>query len=141
LGLQPLFGGGTIANALVGNSVSSTANLGLALTGNHPLSPNLPPGVPGIGLGLPINEVLRLSGQPTNFIFSSPSGMVRSTGISTLFNASVDSGQISSIAAEGGEIAVQGGLTAGEFASGLGLAKFGHDTLTFAYGYFGACSQ
>ena len=136
-----LFGGGAIANFLGGNSVSSLVNLGLAVTGNQ--VPSSPPNLTGVGLGLPVNDVLNLTGNSSSAspLYGSPAGMVRSAGAKALFNAAVDSGGISSIAAEGGEIAVQGGLTAGEFASGVGIAKFGLDTLTFAVGYFGVCSQ
>jgi hypothetical protein len=134
-----LFGGGTIANFLGGNSVSGVVNLGLSLTGNQPLSG--PPNLTGIGLGLPVNDVLRFSGGQTNPLYGSASGLARSTALQGIFNAATQSGSISSIAAEGGAIGVQGGLTAGEFASGVGIAKLGLDTLTFAIGYFGVCSK
>jgi hypothetical protein len=134
-----LFGGGTVANFLGGNSVSSLVNLGLSLSGQQPFSS--PPNLTGIGLGLPVNDVLRFTGGQTNPLYGSASGFIRSNALQGIFNAATQSGSISSIAAEGGAIGVQGGLTAGEFASGVGLAKFGVDTLTFAIGYFGACSQ
>jgi hypothetical protein len=88
-----------------------------------------------------VNDVLRLTGGRTNPLYGSASGTIRSTALQGIFNAATESGAITSIAAEGGELAIQGGLTAGEFASGVGLAKFGLDTLTFGIGYFGACSQ
>jgi hypothetical protein len=133
------FGGGTVANFLGGNSVSSVLNLGLALTGNQPMSG--PPNLTGIGLGLPVNDVLRLTGGQTNPLYGSASGTIRSTAIQGIFNAATESGAISSIAAEGGTIAVQGGVTAGEFASGVGIAKFGFDALTVAYGYAFGCPK
>jgi hypothetical protein len=80
-----------------------------------------------------------LSGGQTNPLYGSASGTIRSTAVQGIFNAATESGAISSIAAEGGELAVQGGLTAGEFASGVGIAKFGSDALTFGYGYFFGC--
>jgi uncharacterized protein RhaS with RHS repeats len=132
-----LFGGGTIANFLGGNSVSSLVNLGLSVTGNQPLSSG--PYLTGLGLGLPVNDVLRLTGGQTNPFYGSAAGTIRSTALQSVFNAATESGAISSIAAEGGELAVQGGLTAGEFASGVGIAKFGLDALTFGYGYFFGC--
>ncbi len=133
------FGGGTIANFLGGNSVSGVLNLGLALTGNQPLSE--PPNLTGIGLGLPVNDVLRLTGRQTNSLYGSASGTIRSIAIQGIFNAATESGSISSSVAEGGAISVQGGLTAGEFASGIGIAKFGFDALTVAYGYAFGCPE
>ncbi len=38
-----------------------------------------------------------------------------------------------------GEAALQGGIIAGEYASGAALAKFVYDGATFLYGYFGEC--
>ncbi len=123
------FGGGAIANYLGGNTVSSLVNLGLAATGNQPLSSQ--PYLTGVGLGLPVNDVLRFSGGTTNPLYSSPGGYVRSQALQGIFNA----------ATESSGVAAEAGLSAGEFASGIGLAKFGLDTLTFAVGYFGTCSQ
>jgi hypothetical protein len=134
-----LFGGGTIANFLGGNSVSGLVNLGLTVTGNQPSSG--PPNLTGIGLGLPVNDVLRFSGGQTNPLYGSASGTIRSTAIQGIFNAATDSGSISSIAAEGGAIGVQGGLTAGEFASGVGIAKFGLDLGTFLVGYYSCATK
>ena len=131
----------SLANGLAGNAASSLLNLGLAVSGNQSFSGGLYPGAPGLGLGIPINDVLSLSGQATSPIFSSPAGAARSTVTQTLFNAAVDTIPIASMAAEGWELAVQGGLTAGEFASGIGIAQFGFDALTVGNGYLFACSQ
>lgn len=125
-----LFGGGTIANFLGGNAVSSLVNLGLGVTGQQPFSS--PPNLVGVGLGLPVNDVLRFTGGTPTPLYGSASGQIRSSALKAIFNAATESG---------GELAAEGGLTAGEFASGVGLAKFGLDTLTFAIGYFGVCSQ
>lgn len=92
-------------------------------------------------MGLPVNDVLRFSGGQTNPLYSSASGFVRSTAVQGIFNAATQSGSISSIAAEGGAIGVQGGLTAGEFASGIGIAKFGLDLGTFLVGYYSCATQ
>lgn len=134
-----LFGGGTVANFLGGNSVSSLVNLGLSLSGQQPFSS--PPNLTGIGMGLPVNDVLRFSGGQTNPLYGSASGFVRSTAIQGIFNAATESGGISSIAAEGGTLAAQGGLTAGEFASGVGIAKFGLDLGTFLVGYYSCATK
>lgn len=134
-----LFGGGTVANFLGGNSVSSLVNLGLSLSGQQPFSS--PPNLTGIGMGLPVNDVLRFSGGQTNPLYGSASGFVRSNALRGIFNAATQSGGISSIAAEGGAIGVQGGLTAGEFASGVGIAKFGLDLGTFLVGYYSCASK
>jgi hypothetical protein len=99
------------------------------------------PNLTGLGLGLPINDALRLSGGQTNPLYGSASGTIRSTTVQGIFNAATESGAISSIAAEGGELAVQGGLTAGEFASGVGIAKFGLDLGTFLVGYYSCATK
>ena len=134
-----LFGGGTIANFLGGNSVSGLVNLGLSVTGQQPFTSA--PNLTGLGLGLPVNDILRLSGGQSNPLYGSASGTIRSTTVQGIFNAATESGAISSIAAEGGELAVQGGLTAGEFASGVGIAKFGLDLGTFLVGYYSCATQ
>ena len=137
--IDRLFGGGTIANFLGGNSVSGLVNLGPSATGQQPFSSE--PNLTGHGLGLPIDDVLRLSGGRTNPLYGSPSGTIRSTAVQGIFNAATESGTISSIAAEGGELAVQDGLTAGEFASGVGIPKFGLDLGTFLVGYYSCASK
>ncbi|HEY6411101.1 MAG TPA: hypothetical protein VIY29_26890 [Ktedonobacteraceae bacterium] len=134
-----LFGGGAVANFLGGNSVSSLVNLGLSLSSQQSFSS--PPNLTGIGMGLPVNDVLRFSGGQTNPLYGSASGLVRSTAVQGIFNAATQSGSISSIAAEGGAIGVQGGLTAGEFASGVGIAKFGLDLGTFLVGYYSCATK
>ena len=68
-------------------------------------------------------------------------GTVGSTALRSLFNAATSPATLTSIAAEGGEIALQGGITAGEYASGAALAKFAYDVGTFGYGYFFACGN
>jgi hypothetical protein len=86
-----LFGGGTIANFLGGNSVSGVVNLGLSLSGNQPLSG--PPNLTGIGLGLPVNDVLRFTGGQTNPLYGSASGTIRSTAIQGNLQRSYGIGQ------------------------------------------------
>jgi hypothetical protein len=88
-----------------------------------------------------VNDALRLAGRPTINGIGSASGTVRGAALSGIFNAATESGGIASIAGDGAEIAVQGGLEAGEFASGIGLAKFGFDALTVGYGYFFGCAD
>jgi hypothetical protein len=138
------FGGGTIANFLGGNSVSSVLNLGLALTGNQPLSG--PPNLTGVGLGLPVNDVLRLTGGQTNPLYGSLSGTIRSTGIRAGVNAFLGTGD--SIVSLGGEasLASFGGVattaaTAAEAASVIGIAKFLYDGASVVYGYNFACPK
>lgn len=135
------FGGGTVANFLGGNAVSSLLNVGLAATGNGPAPDPAKVYASGPFLGVPVNDALRLAGQDTIQGAGSMSGAVRTAGLTSVFNAATESGGISSIAAEGGEIAVQGGLSAAEFASGVALAKFGFDALTVGYGYFFGCPK
>ena len=103
---------------------------GLAATGNQPSS-NQPYHLTGAGLGLPINDILGLTGGTPRPLYGSPAGYIRSQVLQSIFNA----------ATESTGVAAEVGLTAGEFASEIGLAKLGLDTLTFAAGYFGACSQ
>ena len=133
-----LFGGGTVANFLGGNSISSLVNLGLSVTGQQPFTSA--PNLTGIGLGLPVNDVLRFIGGQTNPLYGSASGFLRSNALQGIFNAATGSGGITSIAA-GGELAVQGGLTAGEFASGIGIAKGALDLGTFLVGYYSCATK
>ena len=136
------FGGGKVASFLGGNTVSSLLNLGLAATGNGPSPDPTKVYMGGTFQGVPVNDVLRLTGNQTiQGTAPSLSGTVRTAGLTGIFNAATESGGISSIAAEGGEIAVQGGLSAAEFASGVAVAKFGLDTLTVGYGYFFGCPK
>jgi len=132
------YGGGTVANFLGGNSVSSLLNLGLAITRQQPLSS--PPNLTGIGLGLPVNDVLRLTGGQTNPLYGSPAGTFRSAGIKAGFNAVTGEG--SSIVSLAGETSLSSAtMTAAEFASWVGIVKFGYDSLTVLYGGIVACSQ
>ena len=139
--LGAALGGGTVANFLGGNAVSSLANLGLAATGNGPSPDPLKVYASGSYLGVPVNDALRLAGKNPLPGVGSVSGAIRTAGIRGFWNAATDVGSISSIAAEGGEIAVQGGLGAAEVASGVAVAKFGIDALTVLYGGIIACAK
>ena len=139
--IASLFGGGKVANFLAGNTVSSLVNLGLAVTGNGP-----PPANPGMvalsgpALGLPVNDVLRLAGRQTIPQLTSVAGFIRGQTLQAVFNAATGPSSLTSLA-EGGEIALQGGITAGEYASGIALAKFAWDAASFGYGYFFSCGR
>ena len=151
--LGAALGGGAIANFLGGNSVSSLLNLGLAISGQQPLSGS--GYLTGGGLGLPINDVLRLtgnsvtsslSGQSATALLGSPAGFIRSTAIQSAANALIGTGN--SIVSLSGEasLASFGGVattaaTAAEAASVVGIAKFGYDALSVIYGGVFACSQ
>ena len=87
---------------------------------------------------MPVNDILRLSGGQGIQGPTSVTGTIRTAALGTLFNAATSPATLTSIA-EGGEIALQGGITAGEYASGAAVAKFIYDGGTFLYGYFGAC--
>jgi hypothetical protein len=100
----------------------------------------------GIGMGLPVNDVLRLTGGQTNPLYGSLSGTIRSAGIKAGVNSFLGTGE--SIVSLGGEasLASFGGVattaaTAAEAASVVGIAKFGFDALTVLYGGIVACSQ
>jgi hypothetical protein len=131
------FGRGKVAMFFGGNTVSSLTNLGLALTGNGP-----PPQYPGAlalngpALGLPVNDALRLAGRQTIPQLTSASGFVRGQALQTVFKAATGPSSVTTLA---GETALQGGVTASEYASGIALAKFVYDGATFLYGYFGEC--
>jgi RHS repeat-associated protein len=132
-----LFGGGKVAMFFGGNTVSSLMNLGLAVTGNGPAPQN--PGtiaLSGYALGLPVNDALRLAGRQTFPQLTSASGFVRGQVLQTVFKAATGPSSVTTLA---GETALQGGATAGEYASGIAVAKFVFDGATFLYGYFGAC--
>jgi RHS repeat-associated protein len=130
-----------VANLFGGNSVSGLVNLGLSLTpgGAAPDFAKMVAG--GASLGVPVNDALRLGGRQGIQGLTSLTGTVRSTALRSLFNAATSPATLTSIAAEGGEIALQGGITAGEYASGAALAKFAYDVGTFGYGYFFACGN
>jgi hypothetical protein len=128
------FGGGTVANFLGGNSASSLLNLF-----------SNPPDVLSGGLGLPINDVLRLTGGQPQKLYGSLAGTIRSAGIKGAVNSFLGTGD--GIVSLGGEasLASFGGIattaaTAAEAASWVGIAKFGYDVSTVAYGYFFACT-
>lgn len=98
------------------------------------------------GLGLPINDVLRLTGGQPQKLYGSLAGTVRSAGIKGAVNSFLGTGD--GIVSLGGEasLASFGGIattaaTAAEAASWVGIAKFGYDVSTVAYGYFFACTQ
>ena len=88
----------------------------------------------GASLGLPINNIRTFTGGGSITGLNGVTGYLRGQALQGIFNAATESGAISSIAAEGGQVAVQGGLTAGEFASGVGIAKFVFDAATFGAG-------
>ncbi len=140
------FGGGKVASFLGGNSVSSLLNLGLAATGNGP-SPNpINTYLSGPAFGVPINDALRLAGRQTIQGIGSASGTVRGAAIQGVVNSflGTDSALVSlsgeaSIAAFGGVATTA--ATPAEAASVVGLAKFGFDTLTVAYGYAFGCPK
>lgn len=133
-----------MANFLGGNSVSSLLNLGLAISGSQPLSgaPNLT----GIGMGLPVNDVLRLTGGQTNPLYGSAAETIRTAGIKAAVNSFLGTGDgIVSLSGEA-SVAAFGGVattaaTAAEAASVVGIAKSGFDALTVAYGYAFGCPK
>ena len=129
------------ANLFLGNSVSGLADLGESVFGNGGPPDFLKMTLRGASQGIPINDIRTLAGEEPIAGLKSITGTARSAILKSMFDAATESGSIPSIAAEGGEIAAQGGLSAGEFASGIGIAKFGYDALSFGYGYFVACSQ
>jgi hypothetical protein len=134
-----LFGGGKVAMFFGGNTISSLTNLGLAVTGNGP-----PPQYPGAialsgpALGLPVNDALRFAGRQSIPQLTSASGFVRSQALQTVFKAASGSSSLTTL---GGEAALQGGITAGEYASGVALAKFAYDVGSFGYGYLFTCGN
>ena len=135
--LGALFGGGKVAMFFGGNTISSLTNLGLAVTGNGP--PLQYPGaiaLNGPALGLPVNDVLRFAGKQSIPQLTSASGFVRSQALQTVFKVATGPSALTTLT---GEAALQGGITAGEYASGAALAKFVYDGATFLYGYFGEC--
>ncbi len=129
------FGGGTVANFLGGNSVSSVINLF-----------SNPPDIVSGGLGLPVNDVLRLTGGKPQPLYGSLSGTIRSVGIKAAVNSFLGTGDgIVSLSGEA-SVAAFGGVattaaTAAEAASVVGIAKFGYDALSVLYGGIVACSQ
>ncbi len=133
-----LFGGGKVAMFLGGNTASSLLNIGLAVTGNGPAPDPTKLQLSGPALGIPVNDVLRLAGKQTIPQLSSVSGFVRGAALKTVFNAATGPASLTSIA-QGGEIALQGGITASEYASGVAVAKFAFDIGTVGYGYFFSC--
>jgi hypothetical protein len=78
------------------------------------------------------------SNKPTINGIGSVSGFVRGNALQGLFRAATGPATITSIV-QGGEVALQGGITASEYASGAALAKLVYDGATFLYGYFGEC--
>ena len=140
------FGGGAFANFLGGNAVSGVLN---AITSGKGLNPfaqgPFNTGI-GLGFGLPINDALRLAGKPTNPLFGSAAGAIRSAVVSAAVNSFI--GANSSIVAlfEETSVASFAGIattatTAAEAASFVGLAKFGFDASTVLYGALVACEQ
>ncbi len=129
------FGGGTIANCLGGNSVSSI----LTLFSN-------PPSILSGGLGLPVNDALRLTGGKPQPLYGSLAGTIRSSAIQGAVNSFLGTGDgIVSLSGEA-SIASFGGLattaaTAAQAASVVGIGKFVYDGLAVGYGYFFGCSR
>ena len=122
------------ANLFGGNSVSGLVNLGNSISGGGPAPDFAKMALGGASLGLPINNIRTFTGGGSITGLNGVTGYLRGQALQGIFNAATESGAISSIAAEGGQIAVQGGLTAGEFASGVGIAKFVFDAATFGAG-------
>lgn len=129
----------TLGRLLGGNSVSGAVDLGLSIFGGGPAPNPVNLIAGGASLGVPVNDALSLAGQQTVPGFTSATGTLRGAGLRALFNTATEAGNIPSIAAEGGEIALEGGITASEYASGVIIAKFVFDTATFGYGYFFSC--
>jgi RHS repeat-associated protein len=129
------------ANLFLGNSVSGLADLGESVFGNGGPPDFAKMALRGASQGIPINDILAFAGEERIPGLNSITGSTRSVVLKSIFDAATESGSIPSIATEGGEIAAQGGLSTGEFASGIGIAKFAYDALSFGYGYFVACSQ
>lgn len=133
-------GNNYVANLFGSNSVSGLINLGNSVFGNGRPPDFAKMALGGASLGLPINNIRTFTGGGSITGLNGATGYVRSQALQGIFNAATESGAIPSIAAEGGQLAAQGGLTAGEFASGVGIAKFALDLGTVLVGYY-ACSQ
>jgi hypothetical protein len=135
--IEALFGGGEVAMFFGGNTFTSLTNLGLAVSGNGP-APQYPGAIAlnGPALEIPVNNALRLAGRQTIPELTSASGFVRGQALQTVFKAAAGSSSLTTLS---GEAALQGGITASEYASGAALAKFVYDGATFLYGYFGEC--
>ncbi len=128
------FGGGTVANFLGGNSVSSIVNIF-----------SKPSDVVSGGLGLPVNDVLRLTGGQPQPLYGSLAGSIRSSAIEGAVNSFLGTGDgVVSIAGETSLASFAGvatsAATAAEAASVVGIAKFGLDALTVLYGGIVACA-
>ena len=136
-----LFGGGKVATFLGGNTFSGFVDIGLALSGNGKPPNPTSLALKGNALGVPINDVLTLAGKSTVPELGSAAGFVRRGALRSLFNAATAPGALTSISAEGGEIALQGGITAAQYASGAAVAKFLYDFGTITYGYVFACDH
>jgi RHS repeat-associated protein len=135
------FGNSYVANLFGGNSVGGLVNLGLSLAPGGGSAPDFPKMVAGgASLDVPVNDILRLSGGQGIQGPTSVTGTIRTAALGTLFNAATSPATLTSIA-EGGEIALQGGITAAEYASGAAIAKFALDVGTVGYGYFFACGN
>lgn len=130
-----------VANLFGGNTISGLTNLGLSVAGQGGPPDFAKMVAGGASLGIPINDALRLSGQQTVAGLTSVTGTVRAAGLRALFNTATQPAALASIAAEGGEIAPQGGISAAEYASGAAIAKFVFDAATFGYGYVFACGN
>jgi hypothetical protein len=139
--IAAVFGGGKVANFVAGNTASSLINLGLAVSGNGP-APQYPGSIAlsGPALGVPVNDALRLAGKQTIPELTSASGFIRGNALQAVFKAATGPASLTSIA-QAGEVALQGGMTAAEYASGATIAKFGYDVGSVFYGYFFACGN
>ena len=126
--------GGFLVNTFGGNTFSGITNLVSTLA-----SPNSSSGqvltqlgradLRGLTQGIPA-RLVGLSNSPARYGLS---GFVRSSAVGALFNAATGANQ--TLVTLSGEVALgTTGLTAAEFASGVGEAKFALDFLTFAYG-------
>lgn len=134
-------GNNYVANLFGSNSVSGLVNLGLSISGNGGPPDFLKMALGGASLGLPINNIRTFTGGGGISGLNGATGYLRGQALQGIFNVATEAGGISSIAAEGGSLAVQGGLTAGEFASGVGIAKFGLDLGTFLVGYYSCATK
>ena len=134
-------GNNYVANLFGSNSVSGLVNLGLSISGNGGPPDFLKMALGGASLGLPINNIRTFTGGGGISGLNGATGYLRGQALQGIFNAATEAGGISSIAAEGGTLAAQGGLTAGEFASGVGIAKFGLDLGTFLVGYYSCATK
>lgn len=133
--------GGFVTNALAGNAFSGATDLiqsfGSGSAGGHNVFYNMAQGVaagPSQGFGAAFGN--RIEGTPWA---AGPSDVATAAIARAAFPVITGAGQTVQTlngVTELGSI----GLTAGEFATGVGVAKFGYDLLSYGTGLFGCAA-